>query len=1357
MKALFRYSLFILSFLLFALVVADLRALFQYLAAGSAWSLLALSVVGLVAAKRAWPNHSTGRTVAALLFLGALSALLVRTFGYERAVMRTVAMSESARQSEGERIATKVSSEFEAICAAARRAARELARSSAIALAVEGSDAEDYVSGAFDALESFSLPRAHPLGAPGTTVYDVWRRPIAWSGENISLGPVLEQPYGVPDGDIFILEQGVYTFVVAVEPLQSGLGFVSVEIPLIADRRLQNRYLEDYDALSTWLGRTVDTAFVYFGGRGRELAELLQTRGDPFWGGPEDAPRLYFGLESKSDGKLLGVSSAAAEAPELFRLEASRRFQSAASIAVVLAALLVLGTVAHGARAHGAPMLVVLTIWAVRLVILWSGVPLSFGFDLDNPAHYASSLFFDLTGSPIDFLLTTAALLASVVLLARYLRPSKNPEGFRLAYALAAAVASVVILLGANEIILDAWRNSSFALSTVDLTQDAPRFVVQLGLVLVFLTAVFTAFVLTTAASGGDVRAIGTDLAVLASALVLLAPYGLADHVLLAIFPLIVVRLLAIRWDHLSEQWPRASLYYRLATTALWVLLAALAFFPSIARFEELTIRGFIESTVTPALLQHGPSADYAVVEATRAIDRMRDEGRLEDLDREDIAYQIWVTTGLVMSSASSSIEVIDSDGELVSDFALSFPVQHEPTRYGPATDKWALARETHPSGPRHPRTLLARRATIGPDTKPWEIRVRLAADWRNLPFISTSNPYLFLFRTSGVEARFRFPYRKLALFVFETDGTVVFQSTENVLEPPEPILEQARRTPLWWEHESEGQRHRSYFVSNGLRIFALSYPRTSGVTYAAQFAGWALLVVGVLAAALVSAVVLAILGSAKGVSPSELWAGIGTSFYGKLYVAFVLIALVPIASLAFLIRGLLVGQLERDVEQEGLSRALVIQRFVDDFVHPASDDGLELSDAVLERVGALAGVDVDLYLRGELVATSKPELFGSGLLRARAAPSAYRGLVLERQRRSIHRQFVGSFGYVVVSVPLELPSRPEPGILSVPLASRDAEIERRVTSLNHTLLLAALCFSIAAAVLAFTLARRIAGPVNSLTEATRHIAGGDLDVSLETTSQDEIGALFSSFMQMTADLKQQRSDLEKTKKLEAWAEMARQVAHEIKNPLTPIQLSTEHLLRVYNDPGVDFEQVLDECTETILQQVRSLRQISMEFSTFASPEPLKREPTDIEALVREAVTPYVTTPPDGVSVELEITSTLPRLEVDARLLKRTLLNLVENALDALNGEGDVVILVTSKRMNGSGFVEIIVTDTGVGIDPELRERIFEPYFSTRAAGTGLGLAIAKKVVEDHGGTITLESERGKGTSVRMLLPSVGQ
>ena len=226
---------------------------------------------------------------------------------------------------------------------------------------------------------------------------------------------------------------------------------------------------------------------------------------------------------------------------------------------------------------------------------------------------------------------------------------------------------------------------------------------------------------------------------------------------------------------------------------------------------------------------------------------------------------------------------------------------------------------------------------------------------------------------------------------------------------------------------------------------------------------------------------------------------------------------------------------------------------------------------------------------------------------------------------------------------------------------------------MNQTLLLTAFCFSLAAAALAYALTRRIAAPINTLTDATYRVAEGDLDVSLETASKDEIGALFASFTQMAADLKRQRSDLERTKKLEAWAEMARQVVHEVKNPLTPIQLAAEHLLRVHDDPNVDFEKVLDECTETILQQVKSLRQISMEFSTFASPEPLRPEPTDIEELVRETVGPYVQAPPDGVRVHVDIAEDLPRLRADARLLKRTLVNLVENALHAVNGVGRAV------------------------------------------------------------------------------------
>jgi signal transduction histidine kinase len=545
---------------------------------------------------------------------------------------------------------------------------------------------------------------------------------------------------------------------------------------------------------------------------------------------------------------------------------------------------------------------------------------------------------------------------------------------------------------------------------------------------------------------------------------------------------------------------------------------------------------------------------------------------------------------------------------------------------------------------------------------------------------------------------------------------------------------------------------HRTYLVADADYIYALSFPKKLPLDFAAELTRWILLA-GLLAGIVVGAALsLTALGASAGVEPRELFAGIASSFSAKLYVAFVLVALASIVSLAFLIRGIVIRDLQRDVEREAVDRALVAEQLVKEshLSRPPSPLGMApLTDSVLERVSGLAGVDVDLYIGGELLATSKPELVASGLLGTRAAPAAHREIVVERRSHSLHLESVGAFQYFVVSVPIVLEPWTEPGILSIPLASRQVEIDRRVASLNQTLLLAAVAFSIAAAWLAYFLARGIAGPIRELTDATHAVAEGSFDVSLETRSRDEIGALFASFNQMTEDLKRQREDLEKSKKLEAWAEMARQVAHEVKNPLTPIQLSTEHLLRVYGDPDVDFEKILKECADTILQQVRTLRQISMEFSTFASPGSLALEPTDIASLVRDTVAPYLKSGPTRIRLEVDTAGDLPEVMVDRRLVQRTLVNLLENAFHALHGGGRIDVQVSRNEE----FVVLTVRDNGVGIDPEARARVFEPYFSTRAAGTGLGLAIARKVVEDHGGTITLGSAPGEGTEVTIRLP----
>jgi two-component system, NtrC family, nitrogen regulation sensor histidine kinase NtrY len=249
--------------------------------------------------------------------------------------------------------------------------------------------------------------------------------------------------------------------------------------------------------------------------------------------------------------------------------------------------------------------------------------------------------------------------------------------------------------------------------------------------------------------------------------------------------------------------------------------------------------------------------------------------------------------------------------------------------------------------------------------------------------------------------------------------------------------------------------------------------------------------------------------------------------------------------------------------------------------------------------------------------------------------------------------------------------------------------------------------------------------------------------------SADELKRLVDAFNSMAAELKTQRAQLERTHRLEAWAEMARQVAHEIKNPLTPIQLSAEHLKRVHGDRGEPMGPVLDTCVESILGQVRLLRQIAGEFSSFASSPTAKRAPVDVVELITEVIDPYRTGLSDRIAIDNRANGALPRVIVDRSLITRALANIVENALHAMPAKGRLTIDADADDAS----VTVVIRDTGVGMDEESLARVFEPYFSTKAAGTGLGLPIARRNVEASGGTIEVASAKGHGTAVTMRLP----
>ncbi len=232
-----------------------------------------------------------------------------------------------------------------------------------------------------------------------------------------------------------------------------------------------------------------------------------------------------------------------------------------------------------------------------------------------------------------------------------------------------------------------------------------------------------------------------------------------------------------------------------------------------------------------------------------------------------------------------------------------------------------------------------------------------------------------------------------------------------------------------------------------------------------------------------------------------------------------------------------------------------------------------------------------------------------------------------------------------------------------------------------------------------------------------------------------------------------------RSSRLEAWAEMARRIAHEIKNPLTPIQLSADHLKKVYRSADPRFAEILEQCLETIQKQVRSLRNIAGDFSDYARIPVLVTQRISARELLEEALAPYSNNPPDGLRFFLNIDSLTPDLQVDPALTRRALVNLVQNAMEAMAGGGALTVSADPMPNSGEGrrpMVRIRVRDSGPGMDAATQSRLFEPYFSTKATGSGLGLSIVKKTAEDQGGRVRVISAPGEGTEVILDLPACG-
>jgi nitrogen fixation/metabolism regulation signal transduction histidine kinase len=289
---------------------------------------------------------------------------------------------------------------------------------------------------------------------------------------------------------------------------------------------------------------------------------------------------------------------------------------------------------------------------------------------------------------------------------------------------------------------------------------------------------------------------------------------------------------------------------------------------------------------------------------------------------------------------------------------------------------------------------------------------------------------------------------------------------------------------------------------------------------------------------------------------------------------------------------------------------------------------------------------------------------------------------------------------------------------------------------------------------MAAALSARVTRPLLRLVGFTESVARGNLDSRVSIKTKDEIAVLAEAFNRMTADLKETNRRLIQAEKDAAWREMARQVAHEIKNPLTPIMLSAQQIERALVDRRPDLETIVRDSVRSIVEQCESLREIAQNFASYAAfPKP-KLARIGLAELVERVVAVFAAQQREGTKIETVVAvegGWAVRADVDA--MRRVFLNLFNNAYEAMGGRGTITVKATVETLSAGCRARLAVTDTGKGIPEGDIPRLFEPYFSTRTGGTGLGLAICRKIVTEHGGSISVDSKVGAGTTFTITLP----
>lgn len=428
------------------------------------------------------------------------------------------------------------------------------------------------------------------------------------------------------------------------------------------------------------------------------------------------------------------------------------------------------------------------------------------------------------------------------------------------------------------------------------------------------------------------------------------------------------------------------------------------------------------------------------------------------------------------------------------------------------------------------------------------------------------------------------------------------------------------------------------------------------------------------------------------------------------------------------------------------------LEKRVDDReINISNNDNL---NTLIRDLSDLYQMDINVYDKtGNLVTSSQPVIFERNIISRKMNGSAYYGLYFLQKSLLVQNEYIGNLRYLAAYAPLFNENREVIAYLHLPYFSKETDLRNEISNFFVTLINLYVLLFIMVSLISILLSNTFTRPLALIREKMRKTRIGKKNEIINYTSRDEIGQLIKEYNQMIAELERSAERLATTEREGAWREMAKQVAHEIKNPLTPMKLNVQRLQHAWNEQRPDLDQIFHKVTNIIIQQIDTLSQIATEFSAFAKMPEGQKKVIDLNKVLLSVIGLFESS--KNITIDYKFPEKPSLVLLDENQLSRVFNNLLKNAIQAIPPDTEGNIQVKVRHIKETVLIEI--ADNGIGIPEDKQDKIFSPNFSTKTSGMGLGLAIVKKIVEGTDGKIWFNSLPGKGTSFYLSFPLYGE